>query len=181
MKKVLNYEYQSRDETETDDEITEFMPHQKLNSDGSLSRHSNLSGLSLMVKPSNNPHQTKQGGDLSTNDSMKDLVFKGGKANYLSRMSNELYNLDKSSSLEGYSEYTSSDDYSYLPNWDDIKHFEEETSDDSFMDIVVGQLSSIDGDITYKEFRKALLPQHRKPSFTDYARLRRLEKIMLAK
>ena len=63
----------------------------------------------------------------------------------------------------------------------DLWYLDEDLDDDQLLDIVYENLSKIDGQITYKIFKAQLLPKRRKPSFTEYARLRKFEKLMLKK
>lgn len=131
---------------------------------------------SLKAKPTkNNPMDKKRDIDLSTFDSIQNMEQ---KFNYISMMEQEFIELERSDSLE---ESSSENDFTHLPNYEKIKHFEEDISEEEFMDIVINNLSKVEGDITYKMFREQFLPKHRKPSFADFARFRQLEKIMLAK
>ena len=175
QKKVLNQEDLVSMESDTDDD-QEYQIYDKKFTSADLSYQSNFSELSLIVKPSDNPNPLS-GGDLSTFDSLqnlpKDKVF-----NCLSKMQNEFKALECTEEPEEEESFTET--YEHLPNYEEIKHFEVGATDDEFMDIVVNNLSKVNGDITYKIFRDQFLPRHRKPTFTDYSRLRRLEKIMLA-
>lgn len=180
-KKVLEEDLDfSLEDSETEDEEDNYeIEFKKRN--GDTSTQSNLSELSLMVKPSDNPNAIGTGGDLSTFDSFQNLP-KGKLFSCLSKMESEFRALGYSDDQEDSSsdcEMSSRENYTCLPNYEKIKHFEQDLSDEEFMDIVVNNLSKLRGDITYKQFRDQFLPKHRKPTFTDYTRLRRLEKIML--
>lgn len=69
--------------------------------------------------------------------------------------------------------------FRHLPNFEDIKHFEQEYTDKEFLDIVVARLQKIEEEVTYKIFKGELLPSHRKPTFREYLRFRLLEKEIL--
>ena len=74
---------------------------------------------------------------------------------------------------------TSTPDYTKLPNYESIRHFEEPMTDEEFLEIVVNRLNSLEIEVTYKVFKQEFLPKHRKPLFRDYARFRLLEKVLL--
>lgn len=69
-------------------------------------------------------------------------------------------------------------DFTELPNYESIKHFEEPLSDEEFLKIIIERLNQLD-DVTYKILKDELLPKHRKPSFRDYLRFRIIETILL--
>lgn len=61
-----------------------------------------------------------------------------------------------------------------------ISHFDMDLTDEEFLNIVVSELKKLNMEnVTYKVFRKHFLPKHRKPTFSDYARFRKLEKVLL--
>jgi len=85
----------------------------------------------------------------------------------------------KFTSLTNSMEYEEECDYKKMPNYQEIRHFEEEISDSEFMDIIIDRLQGEDDEVSYKKFKSEFLPKHRKPTFNDYLRFRRLETIML--
>lgn len=62
---------------------------------------------------------------------------------------------------------------------DEIKHFETRLSDEEFMAVVAEQLEMVEGHISYTLFKKIVLPQHRKPTFTDFLRFRKIEQLLI--
>lgn len=70
-------------------------------------------------------------------------------------------------------------EYSHLPNYyQDMWHFEEKLTDDEFLQIVIGRLQHMSSNLSYKRFEKEFLPQHRKPTFAEYLRFRKLENLI---
>jgi hypothetical protein len=65
--------------------------------------------------------------------------------------------------------------FAHLENYDDIWHFEVDLTDEEFLQVVLGRLQKLDSHISYKIFQNEFLPKHKKPSFKDYARFRKLE------
>lgn len=158
-------------EPDSEDEDLFIQSKKKITSVENFSCESNFSGYSLLAKPSGNNMKGGKTSDISTFDSIHNIALK-----HLSVSDQQLEE-----------EFTENEEeepvnYKNMPEYEKIRHFEEEdVTDDEFMDIVIDRLSHVDGDITYKMFRDQLLPTYRKPSFRDYTRFRRLEKIMLAK
>ena len=70
-------------------------------------------------------------------------------------------------------------DFRLLPNYEEIKHFEEPLTDEEFMIVIVDRLNNFECEVTYKAFKQEFLPRHRKPLFKDYARFRMLETVLL--
>lgn len=69
-------------------------------------------------------------------------------------------------------------DYTKLPNYHLIRHFEEPLTDEQFLEIIVERLNNME-DVTYKTIKEELLPKHRKPLFKDYLRFRLIETVLL--
>ncbi len=80
-------------------------------------------------------------------------------------------------SIQQDSEESSSDEKIFEKH--DPWYFDLDLNDEEVMDLVYDRLSDIKEPLTYKIFKAHLLPKHRKPTFSEYARLRKLEKIML--
>jgi len=72
------------------------------------------------------------------------------------------------------------ENYRDLPNYEEIKHFEEDYTDKEFIKTISKKVSEIKTDVTYLMFKKMFFPSHRKENFTDFVRWRRLEKIMIS-
>lgn len=144
------------------------------------SQYSYNSELSLLAKPTENEHIS---GEHSTFDSFNELQLKNHEFKYLRKVKPKQEECEilpgESEEEEEESDSGSEIDYTNYPNYHEFKHFETEIDDDSFIEIATDRLSKIKGDLNYKLFKKELLPQHRKPTFSDYLRFRRLEKIML--
>ena len=127
------------------------------------------------------PEKNMSKGTMSTRDSIQNVkrsrlfipISQMGKSDKKCLNSSETTQEDEDA---GQTEETQ---YNTLPNYEEIKHFEEDLTDREFMKIVVKQLKQEEGDINYQIFKSKFMPKHRKPNFEDYLRLRRLEKIML--
>lgn len=115
----------------------------------------------------------KNGMNLTTYQSTKNIPFKNSSSN--NQKARTLSEATLNSDNESEFSFNSAE-----KDYQNIWHFEEDLTDQEFMDVIVGRLRKVEGDITYKMFKKELLPSHRKPNFMDFARYRKLEKIMLS-
>jgi hypothetical protein len=63
--------------------------------------------------------------------------------------------------------------------YEDYWHFEQGLSDEEFLLVVIERFEKLNSHISYNLFQAEFLPRHRKPTFSDYVRFRKLEKMML--
>lgn len=70
-------------------------------------------------------------------------------------------------------------EYKNLPNYEQIWYFEEDLTDEEFLQVMVEKFQAKKAKLSYKVFKNEFLPKHRKPTFKDYARFRKLENLML--
>jgi hypothetical protein len=61
----------------------------------------------------------------------------------------------------------------------EVCHFDKGLEFDEFLKEVKSILKNMKCDITYNVFRKVCLPPHRKPTFSEYARFWKIEKLMV--
>ena len=61
---------------------------------------------------------------------------------------------------------------------EDVWHFDKPMSDEQFLQIVVQKMEPLGLEIAYDIFQDFFLPKHRKPSFSDWCRFRRLENLI---
>lgn len=178
QKKVLEFEFSPSMESDT--EVQQLERDLKSQESLELNNSSYNSELSIIVKPSENEFTSDE---LSTFDSLEELqkknpIFKCQK-NSERELNPHKIPLDLSEEEEEESDIQNEIDYKAHPNYHKFKHFETDVNDDEFMEIVINRLSKVKGDLSYKIFKNQFLPQHRKPTFSDYNRLRRCEIIML--
>lgn len=173
-KKVLLPDSSPSIESDTEDDQFEF----ELKSQES-NKLSNNSELSIMVQPSENEHLD---GELSTDISLQEYGLKNPNVKSKRKTEHQFKTLQIPFDFSEEEEESDNEiDYTTYPNYLEFKHFETKIDDKQFMEVVTERLSKIQGNISYRAFQKELLPQHRKPNFSDYFRFRKCEKIMLKK
>jgi mannose-6-phosphate isomerase-like protein (cupin superfamily) len=61
---------------------------------------------------------------------------------------------------------------------EDVWHFDQEMTDEQFLQVVVHKMEPLGLEIAYDVFQDFFLPKHRKPNFSDWCRFRRLENLI---
>ena len=82
-------------------------------------------------------------------DTLKSGVFNA----FAKQLDEEFCRLDSVKNSMNSEEEITTETYDHLPGYEKLKYFDEDHTDEEFMDIVIDKLSKIEGDITYKIFR----------------------------